>query len=262
MKWSRGRGFNGAEDGLKEFSKVPCNLDRAEELRPYRALDPDRLKISGSDSRDPSPHLSDALWLAFQEPSSLLWSSELPTKDYPNLEKEDYDVALKMAKVWDSRGLLSLRQVPDDYHWSQGAMRFFNNYKNESCDRMIGDRRVRNWQEGRLPGVSRFLPAASMLAVLEIDPSSQRLSLRASDRKDFYHQLSVSPQRAATNGLWPLLKLEGLEGSYALAQWQWKKKRYDRRKDGDNLAHGGRAHAHCAGGVALQACFASVPQAR
>ena len=31
-------------------------------------------------------------------------------------------------------------------------IRFFNCFKNANADRMIGDRRIRNWKEGRLPG--------------------------------------------------------------------------------------------------------------
>ena len=58
------------------------------------------------------------------------------------------------GKKNDAKGLLFLRRVPEGYHWSSGAMRFFNNFKSAECDRMIGDRKLRNWREGRIPGVS------------------------------------------------------------------------------------------------------------
>lgn len=68
---------------------------------------------------------------------------------------------------------------------------------------MIGDRRARNYVEGRLAAVSAGLPSAQSFMDLEVDVPLQRLSICCSDRKDFYHQIQVSPQRAASNGLWP-----------------------------------------------------------
>ena len=60
-----------------------------------------------------------------------------------------------------------------------------------TCDRMIGDRRIRNWQEGRIPGVSRALPTASQLSVLEVAPSLETVRICISDRRDFYHQFPM-----------------------------------------------------------------------
>ena len=77
----------------------------------------------------------------------MIWTEELPVDDFPDLTKESYISLLELAKVWDARGLLHLRRVPHDFSWKQGAMRFFNNYKNVECDRMIGDRRLRNYFE-------------------------------------------------------------------------------------------------------------------
>lgn len=68
------RAFQGAEEGF--FGKeVPRDMTRAEELQPFRALDPSRLKLSDTASWNPESYLSDMLWLAFVEPDSLLWTS-------------------------------------------------------------------------------------------------------------------------------------------------------------------------------------------
>ena len=42
------RTFPGASKGYEEAKEVARDLDRAEELRPYRDLDPQRLKLAGS----------------------------------------------------------------------------------------------------------------------------------------------------------------------------------------------------------------------
>lgn len=90
---------------------------------------------------------------------------------------------------------------------------------------------------GRLPGLSRFLPTAASLGVLEAMPDQQRVSVCVSDRKDFYHQFSVSPQRAATNALWPCL-----HGHDVLLLRAYKRHveggnavRFDRPKHGDAI---------------------------
>ena len=60
------RSLAGSARGLSELA--PRDLTRAPELIPYRSLDPSRLKLSGRGQWDPSPYLSDALWMAFVEP--------------------------------------------------------------------------------------------------------------------------------------------------------------------------------------------------
>ena len=140
-------GYQHAQGGLHEAMEVERYLSKAEEPCPYRSLFLARLKISGEAQWDPQEYLADLLWLVFVEPDSLLWTRELPLRDYPDLSKEKYQSVLELAKVWDARGLLVCREVPEDYHWTHGAMRFFNNFKHAACDRMIGDRRIRNWFE-------------------------------------------------------------------------------------------------------------------
>ena len=254
------RGFHGAPGGLREAAEVVPDLSRAEELCPYRSLDASRLKITGEAKWDPQPYLSDSLWLAFVEPASLIWTRELPLQDFPDLTKESYESTLSLAKIWDARGLLHLRAVHKSYDWTDGAMRFFNNYKNAECDRMIGDRRLRNWFEAKIPSVSRGLPTASLMSVLEVGPRRQCLRICAADRRDFYHQFKVSEQRAATNGLWPLLSVSDLEGTQALAAWQQHKHGpYVRTKHGDQFGRPERRSADRRPQV-LQACFSSIPQ--
>ena len=254
------RGFPGAVGGLEEVRTVPASLDRAEELRPYRDLDPSRLKIVGTAAWSPQDFLSDSLWLAFVEPASLIWTTELPLHDIPNLTKEKYESTLELAKLWDARGLLFLRRVPDDFHWSEGSMRFFNNYKSPECDRMIGDRRLRNWREGRLPGVSRALPTAQQLSVLEVDPSRESVLICISDRRDFYHQFQITDERAVSNGVWPPLLEKDVCHLDAFSRLATKgpTSRYDRTRDGDRF--GAKLNTKSFAEGKVQACFASIPQ--
>ena len=254
------RGFQGAAGGFAEAISVPRDLDKADELRPYRDLDPARLKITGTASWCPQEYLSDSLWLAYVEPASLIWTNEIPVSDVPTLSKEKYDTTLQLAKLWDVKGLLFLRRVPDDYDWRQGAMRFFNNYKAADCDRMIGDRRRMNWREGRIPGVSRALPNAHMLSVLEVCPRLQRVSVCISDRRDFYHQFKVTEERAASNAVWPLLKSEDVFELRAFDDFnrRSKRQRYDRRRHGDGFGFAMTTWSQ-PGGL-LQPCFCSLPQ--
>lgn len=110
---------------------VAHDLSKAEELRPYRALDPSRLILLW----DPSPYLSDRLWLANQEPASLLWTLAR-TEDSPDLEKESLDHTCELARIWDAR----VRDQPHGESTMHFSTRFFDNYKNPTTDRMIGDR--------------------------------------------------------------------------------------------------------------------------
>ena len=216
---------------------VDRDLSKAEELRPYRALDPSRLILYGNALWDPSPYLSDRLWIAYQEPATLLWTLD-ETEDSPDLEKERLDHTCELALVWDARGLLFLRNQPIEEDNMHLSMRFFNNYKNPTTDRMIGDRRARNYVEGRLVSASRRLPSAQCLLDLEISPGCQRLSICASDRRDFYHQMKVSEQRAASNAVFPLVTLSAIEGTAAFKSWVLRNhrgQRYDRTKHGDFL---------------------------
>lgn len=144
----------------------------------------------------------------------------------------------------------------------EGKIRFFNCYKSVESDRMIGDHRIRNWQEGRRPGVSRALPGAPSLAVLETSPMSQRFSICISDRKDFYHQFALSQPRAYSNELWPPLRKADLHGVASFEKFEKQgRTKYDRRLHGDFL-DGGRQKRSVEKDKdeLVQACFASIPQ--
>lgn len=260
------RGFKGTAGGLEALTKVPVDNDKAPELTPYKSLQPDRLKITGSGEWDPSEFLSDPLWLAFCEPESLRWSPKVLSDDVPDLSKERYDDVLQLMKIWDAKGLLFLRDTPLPEHDACLAMRFFNCHKSLEYDRMIGDRRARNYVEGRIPGVSRCLPQAMLLANLEVSPQTEKFSICISDRKDFYHQFRVTPERAASNVLWPPVRESDLRDTKALASWaarNMKPGKYDRALHGDTFG-GGRGNelkkkaSHFPG--TLLGCFASVPQ--
>ena len=261
---SYSHGFAGAAEGLRARDvHVPARKDRAPELTPYRALDPSRLKLSGQAMWDPTPYLSDLLWLAYVEPDSLRWTDQLPPEgDFPNLDAEKYDTVKDLAHVWDSNGLLYLTECPPSATWESGSMRFFNCYKSLAADRMIGGRRLRNWREGRIPGVSRFLSTALCLTALEIDPDSQKFSVCVADRRDFYHQFRVSRSRASSNSVWPPLRIEDVASTKAFQLWKEGlqcSKKYVREAHGDHLAHPRLPRSTTLPGQ-VQICFNSIPQ--
>ena len=102
------RTFPGAVAGFGHLAKVERDLERAEELRPYRSLDPSRLTLSGTASWDPEPYLSDLLWMAFNEPESLRWAAQERSCNVPDLSKESYDLTKDLALLWDINGLALL----------------------------------------------------------------------------------------------------------------------------------------------------------
>eukprot|EP00435_Cladocopium_sp_Y103_P023085 s3208_g5.t1 len=184
-----------SEAQLKVIQNVRAMIKAFGVTAVYRPLEPKRLKIVGQAAWDAQPYMPDDLWVAFVEPASLIWTQELPVDDCPDLSKESFETTLELAKLWDVQGLLFLREVPEQYRWQHGAMRLFNNYKNVSCDRMIGDRPLRNFFEGRVPRVSRALPVVQMMTVFEVNPTTQKLSICVSDRRDFYRQFKVIDER-------------------------------------------------------------------
>ena len=255
-------GFDGA-GGLPP-GEVQADTTRAEELLPYRSLDPSRLKLTGRAQWDPSSYLDDSLWLPFVEPQVLLWTSQFDEKDLPNLDREDPQKVLELAKIWDVNGLLHLSTTPIASEMKPSCLRVFNCYKGPLQDRQIGDKRGRNQIEAYLPGPSRSLPSGHHLTVLEADPSSEKVVVCMSDRKDFYHQLKVTQSKAETNVLWPPLKTSDLVDTKAYqnltARLQEGKKRKPREAAGDYL--GDRALPLLGSKVPDQvyACFNSVVQ--
>ncbi len=170
---------------------------------------------------------------------SLRWTSDFNQADLPDLDREDPDKILQLAKVWDINGLLHLAPPALEESMVPSCLRVFNCLKSSLVDRQIGDRRGMNQIEAYLPGPSRFLPSGYHLGVLEVDPKKESVVTCISDRRDFYHQISVSPQRASSNKLWPPLPLEVLRGTKAhegyMAQNYAKRKKRERLVEGDRF---------------------------
>lgn len=139
--------------------------------------------------------------MAFKEPGSLCWTSHFDYDDIPDLDREDPNQILSLAKVWDVNGLLHLAPAVLEKRLIPSCLRVSNCYKSGLVDRQIGDRRGRNQTEAYLPEPSRFLPCGYHLGVLEVDPKKETVCACISDRRDFYHQIAVT----VSNRLWPPL---------------------------------------------------------
>ena len=126
---------------VREGAVVPQDVEKAPELIPYRDLEPSRLKLSGTAQWCPAPYLDDQLWMAFQEPMSLRWTSDFIQADLPDLDREDPDKILQLAKVWDINGLLHLAPPVLEESMVPSCLRVFNCLKSSLVDRQIGDRR-------------------------------------------------------------------------------------------------------------------------
>ena len=165
-------------------------------VNPYRSLQADRLKLSGTGQWDMAEYLTDILWLPFLEPE-VLAHGRSQCLDGPDFSRENYEQNLALARIWDARGLLAIFHKP---HHSGLACRVFNAHKNSTTDRQIGDRRWFNSRERHVQGPSCFLPAGPNISSFHC-PLNMRLIGCASDRKDFYHQSLVSRERASSNQL-------------------------------------------------------------
>ena len=112
-------------------------------------------------------------------------------------------------------------------------------YKSSQADRQIGDRRGRNGLEARVLGPSSCLPAGSDLQDVCIDPRTQCAFVSITDRKDFYHQLSITPSKSHSNSVGPPVSVSEIKetSAYALCLAQSKKSRYARHKHGDHLGN-------------------------
>ena len=172
---------------------VATRNDAAPSLEPYRSLDVSRLRLSGRGQWDPSPYLSDDLYMAHNEPSTVLHGLAPPLDFKPVWTKESTSETASLARLWDSLGLLRLEPAHTPASDSYILAKAFNCDKGPDKDRQVIDRRGRNWAEARLcrPSLSS-VPVGPMLGMLELDPSRQTLLCSATDRKDFYHQLAVS----------------------------------------------------------------------
>ena len=116
-------------------------------------------------------------------------------------------------------GLTRAPEDPQQFTWSWRSLASSQTVQQlqiPTQDRQIGDRRGQNFREGKVEGgPSHSLPTAS--ALLGIGPKRYTEALVGSiaDRRDFYHQFAVTDERSFTNGVYPPLNLEDLEGTQA-----------------------------------------------
>ena len=227
----------------KEASGGEVHLvNDVDELRPYRSLDADRLKLTGTGSWDPCPYLSDLFYMPYVEPRVNQFDIQPPSDVVPDFSNSSAIDTLKLCKLWDRNSLLKIfpqEYAPDEIY---KYTKVFNNFKGPLVDRQIGDRRGANYIEGKLEGESRFLPTG--VSLLQIMPKKRCHFLVGSltDRRDFYHQFWTSSERSSTNLVFPPLSLKDLEGTDAYDVFLNEfaiKKRIVRERDGDDL-HGRR----------------------
>ena len=69
-----------------------------DELRPYRKLDAERLKLTGEANWDCRPYLSDLLYMCFVEPKSNQFEVCPPSAVLPDLSRVDEQEVLKLCK--------------------------------------------------------------------------------------------------------------------------------------------------------------------
>lgn len=163
--------------------EVPLTVD-SPELVPYRSLDSSRLKLTGTGHWDATTYLNDELAMVYRYPDILLLDRVPRDDEYPKFHDDAGEVG-RLARLWDSRGLLFIHQVNFKQHVPHEAVRVFNNYKAVDCDRQIGDRRGRNAVEARVCGPSATLPGGADLADLWLSPKLHRFSVNITDRSIF-----------------------------------------------------------------------------
>ena len=208
------------------------------ELVPYKSLDADRLRLVGQGKWPMEQFLDGVLWLPFQEPSFLHHGLPIDTDMCPNFEKESPEECLKLALLWDRRGLLDLHlgpAIPNNFS------RVFNAFKNKECDRQIGDRRAANLAEYHIDGPSQFLPQGQQLTQIRIPRFIHMIRGSMTDRRDFYHQAAVTHQRSQSNMLPFAYDLSCFDGTTALLDFAKRigqKRKRTRETEGDGLRRG------------------------
>ena len=193
-----------------------CN-EELPELSPYRPLDTSRLRLTGQGQWDLAEWLEGPLWLPYQDPLILRHGAAVDPSVVPSFELEDREENLRLARLWDTKGLLHLRigSVDDAFR-----CRVFNCYKDPSRDRQIGDRRLVNGGELRLSGPSARLPCAALLSTLRVPRYTHHAIAYITDRKDFYHQMKVSDRRAESNSLAFAFTFDEIKDTRAFGQIQ------------------------------------------
>eukprot|EP00434_Breviolum_minutum_P010153 symbB.v1.2.008961.t1/scaffold508.1/size221222/10 len=200
------------------FEEDPDLLPVSEfpQLEPYRSLQADRLRLTGTGKWPMADFISGPLWLPFQEPGFLLHDLEIDESAVPSFELESREENFRLLKVWDAAGLLHLEEEPlVEGHFS----RVFNCFKAVDRDRQIGDRRLPNMRERRIDGPSRYLPTGYNLINVSAKRFKECLRGSLTDRRDYYHQAAITDERARTNMLPFRFSFEELEHTSALASW-------------------------------------------
>ena len=212
--------------------ELPPKGDLDDDIQPYTDLCPERLVFHGSGQWDVEEFLPDDLAMAFREPKTIATGRPSPIK--PCLRDSPERIA-ELALKWDNHSLLFIHSdpVPED-----GLVRIFNARKSAVQDRQIGDKRGQNGLEAKVIGPSADLPSGVDVGDLCVNPAKQYVAVSISDRRDFYHQLQISPEKAKGNTLGPPVPISSVEGTQALALWvsrQKSNKRYRRLLHGDKL---------------------------
>ena len=193
-----GAGYVAHEPRIFEEDQTLLDVAKHPELRPYKNLDPSRLKIVGDGRWPLADFLEGPLWLPYVEPRFLWHGADISEADLPAFKSESRLDNLQLCKLWDAKGLLKLfRQPQQEGHFS----RVFNAHKSEVTDRQIGDRRIPNARERGIDGPSAQLPPGFMLTSIRIEPYTEQLRASITDRRDYYHQARVSDERAQSNML-------------------------------------------------------------
>ena len=227
--------FSELEKALDTLGLNPCSLyhtgeagghvpedNDADELRPFRPLDASRILLHGKGAWDCREYLSDLLYMPFVEPRINTYDVMPPAGSYPEAASVDCDEVLKLCKIWDINGLLCLLPVEMGPGAGEGHLhtRVFGNFKNSKVDRQIGDRRGRNFVEGKIAhGPSHDIPNATALLQLEVERFNEVLVGAVTDRRDFYHQFSTTFERASTNTVAPVFALSDFVGCGAYHQF-------------------------------------------
>ena len=193
------------------------SVDDHPELLPYRSLDVDRLRLVGEGTWPMESFLNGPLWLPFQEPAFLCHGMSVPAEAVPNFSAEKPAECLKLARLWDVRGLLHLEPQPLKPGYFS---RVFNAYKDQTRDRQIGDRRLPNLSEFHVDGPSKFLPQGRSLVYIRLPRFTHCIRGSITDRRDFYHQAAVTEERARTNMLPFSFPLEDFQGCSALVDFK------------------------------------------
>ena len=200
----------------EDLDKIPVQVDNSwnPKLSPFSEVTPSRLKITGTGNWKVDRFLSPELYMPFVEPKILEYDIPVHDRGVPNLTKEKPQIIFELLQKWDSLDLLELHPASAIGLSSDRKVRIFGAHKDLMNDRQIGDRRLQNGYEGRIPGPSRELPTGALLTRL-IVKKGKGLRICVTDRADFYHQIGVSHERSQTNCAWPAYELAEFEGTKA-----------------------------------------------